>query len=273
MSRKLILTALIGLAVALSAAAAASASLDVVRVGNLYLRGSGGIAPRKLPRYRQAPISASLHDEIGTTDGSHPPALTSVSADIDKTIQLNARGLPACSEGTLEARSTVEAKKACPKAIVGSGEAEVEVAFPEQAPFNANGPIVLFNGGVHRGTTVLYIHTYVAVPAPTAVIAKVQLSRISHGPFGLHFDAQIPPVAGGAGSAIKFRIRIGRKFTYEGRRASYLTASCPTGTYKAEATIHFAEAPTLKITHVLPCTPTIHEPRLRSQAAIQTGRR
>ncbi len=259
MGRRIVFAALIGLFLALSAATAASAGLDMVRVGNLYLRGSGGISPRKLPRHELAPISANLHDEIGTTDGSHPPALTSVSADIDKTIELNARGLPACAEGALEARSTVEAKKACPDAIVGSGEAEVEVAFPEQGPFSAKGPIVLFNGGIHGGTTVLYIHTYVAVPAPTAVIAKVELSRISHGPFGLHFDAEIPPVAGGAGSAVKFRISIGRRFTYNRRKASYLSASCPTGTYKAEATVRFIEAPTLQITHVLPCTPAASE--------------
>ena len=91
--------------------------------------------------------------EIGTTDGSHPPALRRVDLDFDKTHRLDAMGLPACRQGQLEARTTAAAKKACPDAIVGSGEGEVEVAFPEQAPFSAKGPIVLFNGGVQGGTT------------------------------------------------------------------------------------------------------------------------
>jgi hypothetical protein len=255
MRKNLMWTIGIGAALALAFAASSVAKPQVVRIGNLFLRDSGGISPRKLPRHEQAPVTASLHDQIGTTDGSHPPALTAVSADIDRTIQLNAKGLPACPQGRLEAQPTAAAKKACPDAIVGSGEAEVEVAFAEQAPFSAKGPIVLFNGGVHGATTVLYVHAFVAVPAPTAVVTRVELTRISRGHFGLHFDAQIPPIAGGAGSATKFRISVGRKFTYKGERASYLTASCPTGHYFAEAKVLFVEGPTLGVTHVLPCTP------------------
>ena len=48
--------------------------------------------------------------------------------------------------------------------------------FPEQTPIDAKGPIILFNGGVHGGTTLLFIHTYVDVPAPTAVIATVKIT-------------------------------------------------------------------------------------------------
>jgi hypothetical protein len=178
-----------------------------------------------------------------------------VIADFDKTIQVNAKGLPACRRGQLVARSTADAKRACPDAIVGTGEAEVEVAFTEQTPFTAKGPIVLFNGGVHGGVTLLLIHTYVAVPAPTAVVVTAKITKIHRGHFGLHVDAQIPPIAGGAGSATRFRITIDRKFTYKGQRESYLTASCPTGTYYAEGTVQFSDSTRLEVSHVLPCTP------------------
>jgi hypothetical protein len=153
----------IGAALALIFTASALAKREVVQVGNLFLADNGGISPTKLPRNEQAPISAHIHGEIGTTDGSHPPAVKTVTVDFDKTIQVNAKGLPACKPGNLEARTTAAAKKACPDAIVGSGEGEVEVAFPEQAPLTAKGPIVIFNGGVHGGTTTLFIHTYVAI--------------------------------------------------------------------------------------------------------------
>jgi hypothetical protein len=256
MRKHLIRIAAVGLGLGLIVAASALAKPEVFQVGNLFLVDNGGISPSKLPKHHQAPISANLNGRIGTTDGSHPPAVEAVVADFDKTIQVNAKGLPACKGGQLVARSTADAKTACPDAIVGSGEGEVEVEFPEQTPFTAKGPIVLFNGGVHGGTTLLLIHTYVAVPAPTAVVATVKLTRIHRGHYGIHAVAQIPPIAGGSGSVTRFKITIGRKFTtYRGKKESYLTASCPTGHYFAEGKALFANGPTLKITHVLPCTP------------------
>jgi hypothetical protein len=178
-----------------------------------------------------------------------------VIADFDKTIEIDAKGLPVCKEAELVARSTVKAKKACPDAIVGSGTGEVEVAFPEQNPFSAKGPIVLFNGGVHGGTTLLFLHTYVAVPAPTAVIVPVKLTRIHRGHFGTHTVAEIPKIAGGFGSATKFNIQVGRTFTYKGKKQSYLTASCPTGHYFTEGKVEFGDGTSLKIFHDLPCSP------------------
>jgi len=255
MRKQLVRAAAVGAALALIVAASAIAKPEVVQVGNLFLRDAGGISPSVLPRHRQAPISANLNARIGTTDGTHPPAVRSVIADFDRTIQVNARGLPVCGKSQLVARSTAAAKRACPDAIVGSGTGEVEVAFPEQAPFTARGPIVLFNGGVHGGSTLILIHTYVAVPAPTAVVATTKIVRIHRGRYGIHTVSLIPAIAGGAGSVTAFKLTIGRRFTYKGRKQSYLTASCPTGHYYAEGEVQFAEGPTLEITHVFPCTP------------------
>ena len=255
MRKQLIRATAIGAVLALIVAASAFAKREVARVGNLFLTDNGGISPSKLPKHKQAPISAHILGEIGTTDGSHPPAVRTVTVDFDKTIQVNAKGLPACKKGQLEARSTAAAKQACPDAIVGSGEGEVEVAFPEQKPFAAKGPIVLFNGGVRGGTILLFVHTYVAVPAPTAVIATVKITHIHRGHFGLHTVTQIPAIAGGAGSITKFKLTINRAFTYKGNKESYLTASCPTGHYYTEGEVLFADGTTLGLTHVLPCTP------------------
>jgi hypothetical protein len=255
MKKQLIRIASVGLLCGLAVTGSALAERKVVRVGNLYLVDDGRISPSKLPRHRQAPIAARINARIGTTDGSHPPAIRDVVVDFDRTIRVNARGLPLCRKSRLTARSTAAARNACRSAIVGSGQGEVEVAFPEQKPFTASGPIVLFNGGVHRGTTLLLIHAYVAVPAPTAVIATVELTRISRGHYGIHAVARIPPIAGGAGSVTEFKLTIDRKFTYRGARESYLTASCPTGRYYAEGEALFADGTTLSSTHVLPCTP------------------
>ena len=255
MRTQLLGTALLGACLALLIVSATQAEPESARVGNLVLTDNGGIIPRALPRHEQVPISAVIDAHIGTVDGSHPPAIRSISIDFDKTLAVHARGLPACRKGQLEARPTAAAKSACSAAIVGKGDGDVEVAFPEQAPFSANGPIILFNGGVHDGTTLLYVHTYVSVPAPTAVVATVRLARIHRGHFGIHAEAEIPRIAGGAGSVTRFKLRIGRKFTYRGRKQSYLTGSCPTGRYYTEGKVQFEDDTRLGLAHVLPCTP------------------
>jgi hypothetical protein len=255
MRKQLIRATVLGAGFALIVAASALAKPEVAQVGNLFLRDNGGILPFKLPKHEQVPISGYINAQIGTVDGSHPPAIRNVAVDFDRTIHVNARGLPACRQSQLTARSSTDAKRACPDAIVGSGEGEVEVAFPEQKPFAAKGPITLFNGGVRGGTTLLLVHTYVNVPAPTAVIVPVKISQIHRGHFGLHADAKIPAIAGGAGSVTKFKLEIGRKFTYKGKKESYLTASCPTGSYFTKGKVLFADGTTMGLTHILPCTP------------------
>jgi hypothetical protein len=256
MRKQLIRIASVGIVFGLIVVASALAKPHIIRAGNLFLKDNGGIFPSKLPRHGQTPISARIDAEIGTADGTHPPAVKTLDIDFDKSIQVNAKGLPACKKAQLVARATAAAKKACPDAIVGSGEGEVEVAFPEQAPIVAKGPIVLFNGGVHGATTLLFVHTYVDVPAPTAVIATVKITRIHRGHYGIHTVSQIPAITGGAGSVIRFKLTIDRKFIYKGRKESYLTASCPTGIYYTEGDILFAGGDTLRGTHLLPCTPT-----------------
>jgi hypothetical protein len=255
--RKFLICAIaVGAGFALVVVASALAKPHVIRAGNLFLKDNGGIFPSRLPRHTQTPISARIDAEIGTVDGTHPPAVKTLDIDFDKSIQVNAEGLPVCRKDQLVATSTAAAKRACRDAIVGSGEGVVEVAFPEQAPIVAKGPIYLFNGGVHGATTLLFVHTYVNVPAPTAVIATVKITRIHRGHYGIHAVSQIPTITGGAGSVIRFKLNIGRKFTYKGKRESYLTASCPTGLYYTEGNILFAGGDTLQGIHILPCTPT-----------------
>lgn len=239
----------------LAFAATASGSREVVHVGNLFLADNGGLSPSKLPKRERAPVSARLIGEVGTTDGTHPPALRTVDLDVDKSVQLDARGIPTCRLGQITSRSTASAKSACPDAIVGTGEAEVEVAFPEQRPFSAKGPLVLFNGGATGATTTFFLHAYVAVPAPTAIVTVAKVTTIHQGKFGLNIYATIPRIAGGAGSVTKFQLQVGRNFTYHGHPQSLLTANCPSGHYTTKGKATFSDGTQIGVDHVFPCTP------------------
>lgn len=259
MNRHPILLIALATALALPFAAVAFADLGgnskVWCAGNICVTDDGGIAPDRLPKRGKAPITARLNGKIETRDGSHPPALQSVEIEIDRTIDVDAVGLPACRAGQIQSRTSAAARNACGGAIVGSGKAEVEVAFPEQAPFRSTGPLLLFNGGVQGPTTTVLLHAYVNVPAPTAIVTKAKITRIHRGRFGLRIAAKVPRIAGGSGSVTMFDLRVGRKFTHEGRKKSFLVAGCPTGTWLTKGKAVFADGIRLSITHPFSCTP------------------
>jgi len=257
MTRKLMRAGVVaaGLALILSAGAFASENRKLWCTGNICVADDGGIFPSQLPKHGKAPIRARLNGEVSTRDGTHPPALQTIDLDIDKTIDIDAVGLPTCRVGQLQNRNSADAKNACAGAIVGSGKGEVEVAFSEQTPFRSTGPLVLFNGGVHGGTTTLLLHAYVSVPAPTAIVTKATVTRIHRGRYGLHIAAKIPKIAGGAGSVTMFDLRVGRRFTYKGERKSFLVAGCPTGVWMAKGSATFDDQTQLHISHPFSCTP------------------
>jgi hypothetical protein len=226
----------------------------VVRVGNLILTVNGGFSPKALPKNTFAPLTLSVSGGIKTVDGSHPPALKEFVAETDKNGTINAKGLPVCTSGALQARDTAAAKKACPTSIVGSGSTEVQVAFPDQTPFNATGPLTVFNGGVKGNTTTLFIHAYVSVPAPTAIVTTVKITKIHNGRYGLKSVATIPEIAGGSGSLLTFALKIGKTFTYKGKKVSYLSAKCPDGHLDAHGTAVFTDGTRASGSIIRPCT-------------------
>jgi hypothetical protein len=238
---------------AVSVGIATAAKPTVIRAGNLVVKLNGGVAPKRLPKKKMAPIALRISGNIGTTDGSQPPAAKLIVADFDKHGKVTARGLATCRSGQLQSRNTAAAKAACRKAIVGSGKTTVRVEFPEQAPFFATGPLVLFNGGVRGGATTMFIHAYVSVPAPTAIVTQVKITPLRKGRYGTRAIAQIPRIAGGSGSVIRFAMKIQRNFKFKGKQRSYLMARCANGRFFAHGNVAFTGGPRVAGTVVRTC--------------------
>lgn len=236
-----------------TASSYAVAKPTVVRTGNLVLKIDGGVGPKALPKGKFAPITLRASGRLATNDGSHPPATRKVTIDFDKHGKINAKGLATCRSGQLQSRDTKAAVKACRKAIVGRGQTSVEVEFADSRPFTAKGPLVLFNGGVRGGTTKMYIHAYVNVPAPTAIVTQVKIKKIRKGPYGTRAIATIPKIAGGAGSLTGFDFKIHKKFMRNGQRQSYLLARCANGRFRAHATLQADDGTRMSGTIVRPC--------------------
>jgi hypothetical protein len=258
MRRHLTWTLVLAVAVAVGVAGAAIAAETptVVRAGNLILKLNGGVTPQALPKKRLAPIGFHGGGTLTTVDGSQPPALREVVFDIDKNVLIDVKGLPACRAGQLQAQDTAHAKGACPNAILGKGSATVRVAFPEQTPFDATGPLILFNGGVKGGVTTLFLHTYVAVPTPTAVVAPVKVTKEHKGRLGTRLLFSVPAIAGGSGSVIHTELAAHRFFTYKGEQRSWLFARCSGGRLVARGTFEFRDGSAITGGIARPCKAT-----------------
>ncbi len=227
----------------------------VTTVGNLRITANGSFSPKRLPKNKLAPITLNLSGKIQSLDHTHPPAIQEVIVETDKNGAINAKGLPVCTSGKLQAQTTDKARAICRKAIIGEGKTSVEVEFPESNPFIAKSTLLVFNGGVHGGKTKVFVHAYLSSPVSAAVVVPVTVTKIHHGRYGLKTVARIPKIAGGYGSPLSFKLKVGRKFTYKGKRQSYLLAKCPDGHLQAKGIGIFSGHLRLAGSLVRSCTP------------------
>jgi hypothetical protein len=262
MRRNLMLALALAGVLSLGVAAIASAVQTTLRAGNLVVTFGGTTSPKAMPKNDYVPVTTNIFGNISTSDNTHPSALRQVDFDIDKDVKINVKGYPACKSGQLTARDTKAAMKVCGKTVLGEGKAQVEVAFPEQKPILINSPLTVFNGGEKGGKVKLLIHVFLTVPVPAAIVTDVTISRKGTG---ISSISKIPVAAGGSGSAISFNFKLGKTYSYKGKKVGYFEAKCPDGVFKAnvkkvlfknEAKIPGVAAQTvLKGGLAVPCTP------------------
>ncbi len=226
-----------------------------VIVGNLELTANGSFSPTTLPKNKLAPITLNVSGKIRTLNGEHPPAVKEVVIETDKNGAINAKGLATCTSGKLQAQTTDKAKAICKASLIGEGTTTVEIAFPEQKPFPIKSKLLAFNGGVSGGKTTVFLHAYLSSPVSAAVVTAVKVTKIHKGRYGLKTVASVPKIAGGYGSPVSFSLRVGRNFTYKGKKQSYLLAKCPDGHLNAKGMGVFSDGTKLFGSLIRSCTP------------------
>jgi hypothetical protein len=231
----------------------ATAHAFELRLGNLIVRGDGGFSPKALPKHRDAPITLHGGGRLSTVSGDLPPILKTLTIEYDRHGSVETAGLPVCPPGKLQATTVPAARKACPGAIVGKGLGRAIVKFPEQAPIPISSPITLFNGPRTHGNPSVLAHAFTTVPVRTTFVVPIEIERVNHGVYGYRTEAKIPPIAGGYGVPIAGHLKIGRKWTYKGRRYSYLNARCETGHLQAKGEFTFDDGTFLSASIFKPC--------------------
>jgi hypothetical protein len=240
---------------ALLIAAFASAEKPVtVRTGNLEFVANGGFSPKALSKTALTPIAFSAEGKIKTLDGTHPPALKEVLVEADKNTAVFVKGYPVCKSGQLQSQDSAHAEAICKAALIGKGTTNVEIAFPESKVVPVSSKLLVFNGGEKGGVATFFIHAYITVPVPAAIVTTVKIKKIHNGRYGMLATATIPKIAGGSGSVTSFSLKIDKKYTYKGKKVSVLSAKCPDGKLQAHATAIFADATRASAEVIRTCT-------------------
>jgi hypothetical protein len=233
-------SALVGIAVAKK-----KVSIPMERV---EITLDGGIKPKMLSRSEPTPIAFNISGEIKSTVSGepHPPALEEFILESDKRIAIDVKGLRRCTAGPLDSSDSAGAEAGCQPAILGRGRLTVEILLSE-TPILTQSKAIVFNGGFKGGVTTLYIHAYLTVPVPAAIITTVKIKKIHKGRYGLLSVATIPKIAGGSGSVKNFDLTISKR--------GVLTAKCTDGQLQAHVEAVFADETVLATTLSRPCIP------------------
>jgi hypothetical protein len=245
----------LALCCALAALLAAHAAADgaLVKVNSIVLRADGGFQPRSLPRHRFAPIDFQGYFDIAAKGGGKPVALETAVIDFDRDGRLSSGGLPACAPARVAEIGPREAREACAGAIVGRGEIEMMIELPGGA-VPARSPLTIFNGPPQEGHPTVVLHARTTVPATQTFAILVPIER-RPGEFRYRATLTIPPIAGGLGAITRVEVRVGRRFSVDGQRRSYVAAHCSDGILRTHGRFSFADGTIVDGSVEKACTP------------------
>jgi hypothetical protein len=204
-------------------AVAATAEAGKLIDGDVVFTLNASFKPTALPRSRPAPVTIEFESSIETTDGSRPPALRSFEVALNRHGRLDARGLQICRATALQSVSSEVALERCRSALVGHGSFRAAVESSEDL-IPTSGRILIFNSR-RGGKPALLLHLYGTTPVREAFVLPLAIQHRG-GELGTVLTTHVPVLAGGVGSITHLKMTIGRRYTYNGGRHSYLSAAC-----------------------------------------------
>lgn len=230
------------------------ANAALVKVGNLVLTADGGFTPRTLPRHSFAPIEFRGHADLKTTDGTVPAALQRAVLEFDRDGRLSTGGLPVCPPERLEEATPEEARRRCPKAIVGVGTVEALIAQEAGTPLQASSPLTLFNGPRLEGRPTVIFHARTTVPATQNFVITLPVEQQS-GEYRYRVTFDLPPIAAGRGAITHIDIKVGKRYTFRGTKRSYVSARCSDGVLRTRGEFTFSDGTIIYGSVEKPCIP------------------
>lgn len=219
----------------------------------------GSVSPNRLPRHRSVPVSLTLAGEIHGDHGSPPPRLAGIEIAFGSRGDLFTAGLPTCPRSRLRNATRRQALARCRGALIGRGTIVTEVQLSSGAePLLAHARALAFNGR-SAGRPAVWVHAYSASP-PASFVLPFYVRRLRTGSYGVLLSAPVARALGDGARLRSFEVTLGRRYRFEGRERSYLSARCPlpprfhVGYFPmARATYRFSPAPILNTTILRGC--------------------
>jgi hypothetical protein len=115
--------------------------------------------------------------------------------------------------------------------------------------------ITAFNGKPQGGKPVILLHTYAQQPVQTTLVLVGVVKSYNKQGFGARLDVSIPLIAGGQGAITGFHVKVSKKYSYKGKQRSYISATCPTKSWKSRGQFVFRDGESLTPVAKGKCTP------------------
>lgn len=206
--------------------AAAFAMAEIAQNGNLRVAVSGKLSPHTLPRTGTAPVAVTVGGQISTTDETEPPQLRKMTIEINRHGRIESAGLPTCKANSIRTASNGRALATCGKALVGEGKFNGTIALPGSAPYPFEGKLLVFNSSEH-GHPVLLAHIYSPHPFATSFVIAFAISQKRKGTYGTVLTADLRKALGTKKNLTGIEMTLSRRYSYKGKRRSYVSAGCP----------------------------------------------
>jgi hypothetical protein len=232
---------------------AGGANAESLRLENLSLTADGGFTPRTLSRRAYSPIDFKGYVNTRSVDGGVPPALQKAVIEFDRDGRLSTRGLATCDPSLLQEATPSEARERCPRAIVGSGHVGALIAT-EGGSVYASSRLTIFNGPPQEDHPTAILHARTTAPGVQNFVITVPIER-RPGAFRYRATIDIPPIAAGRGSLTHLDVDIGRRYRFQGRKRSYISARCGHNVLSTSGQFSFAEDIFLAGSVEKTCTP------------------
>ena len=199
---------------------------EIAQQGDLRVKVSGKLSPSALPRRGRAPVSVSLAGRVSEAGGGSPPQLRRLRIEFNRHGRLDTAGLPLCRAAQIQPASTARALAACRGALVGRGSFAADVVLSGQAPYPTKGTLLVFNGRL-GGHAALLGQIYAAKPFATSFLIPFAIGHRAKGRWGTVLDANLPRALGNWGHITAIDLKLGRVYSYRGKRRGVLSAGCP----------------------------------------------